>query len=120
VNADRLRQAATKIREAANAATPGPWVQFGTSLGNVTDHCNCGGGHAPYGHEYGCGVEGPIIQADEADAAFIALMPPPAALAVADWLDATSYLDDESPEPYVDLIRDRATDVADAILGGES
>jgi len=63
------------LRKIAEAATPGEWVAFGTDVGHVTDKCNCGPMGIP-GHEAYCGIEGPIAQAGEADAEFIATFNP--------------------------------------------
>lgn len=53
-------------------ATEGPWVAFGTNIGAVVSECTCGLSRSPYGHEPACGVEGPIADASEPDAIFIA------------------------------------------------
>jgi hypothetical protein len=78
MSADLLRQAATVLRERADAATPGPWTAL-PGAGNVWRFPDEGspsliarGGH-----------EGP----SPADAAYIATMHPGVGHALADWLD---------------------------------
>lgn len=71
----------------ADAATPGEWIAFGTSIGSTVDRCTCGGGSPFHAHEYGCGIDGPIIQGSEPDIAHATAWDPPTALLVADWLD---------------------------------
>jgi hypothetical protein len=91
MTADRLRQAAQTLRDGARAVAA-------------------------------LGVDSSTVDADAAWDVLVGagFASADVALAVADWLDATSHLDDESTEPYADLIRDRAIGVADLILGGAS
>lgn len=88
MSAQRLREAATKLREAAEAATPGPWRsgksgdidagQFDTVIGRGPVECMayCYGGSST--------IEGDRLDEDRA---YIALMAPPVALALADLLE---------------------------------
>jgi hypothetical protein len=92
MNADRLRQAAQKIRETAGAAAYGQWHKVGDL---------------------------PVFAGE--DAAHIALWSPPVALAVADWLDdfantALAWTDRPGAGP-VDP-KCQAVLLADLILGG--
>ena len=99
--AERLREAATRLREVAGAATPGPWEVIG-------------GGEYLQGP--GILVGGGVGSTTAADADCIAMMHPPVALALADWLDAVA--DDYSIAQY-GYWSVRALAVADAVLGGE-
>ena len=87
MSAELLREAAALMRERAEAATPGRWVPFGTSIGSEVDGCTCHGGIEPYGHEQYCGIEGPVVQAYETDIQHIASWHPAVALAVAKAMD---------------------------------
>jgi len=61
------------IEARANAATPGPWVRIGDSIGADVKKCTCGVPRSVYGHESGCGIDGPLITgAAIPDAEFIA------------------------------------------------
>lgn len=111
MTADRLRAAATRLREVAEAATPGPWERFGMAGVAAPDweivderrvECECGEPVALTG----C--------ATNADATYIATMAPPVALAMAMWLDETASRWDWVEE------RDLALATADAILGTTS
>lgn len=73
---DTLRAAAKRLREAANAATPGP---YGVETMPETGESRIGSQINSHWV-----VEG---WTREPDAAYIALMQPGVALAVADWLD---------------------------------
>lgn len=72
MSAELLRRAATKLREHATAASRGPWEMDGAD-GLVWPGC------------MGDPVSGSELLAD---GAFIALMHPPVALALAEWLEA--------------------------------
>jgi hypothetical protein len=73
MSADLLRRAAAKLREHANAASEGPWEADGVDIWAGTASDVWAG------------------EADErANASYAALMHPPVALALADWLDATA------------------------------
>jgi len=73
MTADLLLAAASRLRELANAATPGPW----TVPVGPTDVVALG----EYGSRY------IICEHAGIDAAYIAAMSPPVALALADWLE---------------------------------
>jgi hypothetical protein len=113
MSADRLRQAAQKIRETAKAATPGPWGHDDTGV-YVTDRLDPEGLAQP---DADAEVAQCYSMHQEADAALIALMAsPPVALAVADSLDdAATDLDRLSPgwKPRESTLR-----LVDLILGG--
>lgn len=88
MSADVLREAAAKMRALAEAASAGPWKRFGMAgvAGRdweVVDErrIECDGCNEPVAL-LGC--------ATNDDAAYIAAMSPPVALAVADWLDETA------------------------------
>lgn len=133
--ADRLRAAATTLRECAQAATPpadpypGGWSGFG--IGNNAGPMFGGelwrsalyGGPAEDGYRTGTVVEvkedcdrnncgcAPMSQADTD---YIATMHPGVGLALAAWLERQAYgaatRGDDTADPY-------AVDVADEILG---
>jgi hypothetical protein len=84
--ADRVHQAAAKIRKAANKTSEGDWFDS-TELGGWLDE----GG----------------------DAEYVALMSPPVALAVAEWLDATAA----DKTAGLGTIHPRAIDLTNLILG---
>lgn len=73
---DTLRRAATRLREMAEAATPGPWTAMGDLFwpnGGVAEGDPvCGTNHNP-------------------DATLIATMDPGVGLALADWLDSAVW-----------------------------
>lgn len=81
MSADILRRAAAALREHAGTASPGPW----RSVGGVVES------QLPDGHGivdgYNCETH-PGRAAADAD--YIALLHPPVALALADWLDETA------------------------------
>lgn len=102
---ERLRQAATLLRERAEAATPGPWpVSRGTGY--------------MFGRDVGAEI-GKAIR--PSDATYMTTMSPPVALALADWLDHEAVVKinhDESPRGNFPRARlERSLAVADAILG---
>lgn len=116
MSAARLREAAKVLRERAEAATPGPWEADG---GEISQHWSR---PEPWQHVasgevdcmaycYGGSARG--IDRDE-DAAYIAMMHPPVALILADWLDDTAG-EVESHATW----SEHALAVADAILGGQ-
>jgi hypothetical protein len=97
VSAGYLRQAAASLREHAAAATPGLWKHM--CLGS--EGClvlrrhgtirEIGRGRvARFGHK--------DWKADHADAAYVAMMAPPVAAALADWLDAAAQAWSEGME----------------------
>lgn len=130
MSGEMLRCAAALMRERAKGATPGRWVPFGTSIGAEVQGCTCHGGIEPYGHEQYCGVEGPVVHAQEPDVEHIAPLATPAvALAVADLLeDAAENLDMQAPsgacrkhwDIRVHIAGEKALAVARAYLGSES
>lgn len=75
MSAERLREAASLLRERAEAATPGPWRTGGES-GLVWDTA------LPE-----IGPTKIVCDSREGDATYIATMSPPVALALADLLD---------------------------------
>ena len=108
--ADLLRAAATRIRETAQRATPGPWEAVSEGATNGVAWINAGDiRHAFSMHGF------------PADAAHIALWSPPVALAVADWLDAFADLYESSRHRNRPVFGDyeQAAAVARLILGGE-
>jgi hypothetical protein len=114
MSAELLRRAAAKIRTDVAAASPGKWEPFVEHGRDYTDQGWSWIGVKNPDHEvaatYPIGSE---HERHEADAALIAAMGPPVALAVADWLDAYAgqcgFLRVE-PNPY-------ALTVARAYLG---
>lgn len=119
MSAERLREAATKLRRLAESATPGPWVVDVRGVLEASDDVRTILGHIANG-----GGEG------KANAALIAAMHPAVGLAVADWLDGAGIalgareddewfdLDDAPISPEDTFAIGSALDVADAILGG--
>lgn len=114
MSADVLRAAATKLREAAEAATPGVWKTWGMSV--LSDQCG------DSNVEHAVGVAQGLYETGERPRTFnidyIALANPVFGLAVADWLDdmaramvGTSYGD----LPF----EHRALAVARSIVGGD-
>lgn len=87
-----LRRAAKLLRERAGNATPGPWTSSRTDAGArysalvaPTKHPDRRGACWDYDPAYGGCLVGESLV--EADREYIALMHPPVALALADWLD---------------------------------
>lgn len=128
MSADRLREAARTVREAAAGATPGPWVLYPTPrldgdspvAWTIT---------RPYDNHDGpcpetCGAEPLRTGAEdcdecfvrEGDAAWIALMDPTVGRALADWLDATARAVVGTSQGDVPF-EAAALAVADAVLG---
>ena len=103
MSAELLREAAAKMRELAEGATPGPWEwddkHYGIFPGPQVDGCCEGDGFIHH----------------SADAKHIAAWHPGVALAVADWLDREAELADWEcdAEPA-------AIDLARAFLGGDA
>lgn len=140
MSAELLRRAAKVLREHAEGATPGPWrhVDYAdpegqplTSDGQQSTFMGCGsiitmterliGGdiampHPPYiaGPSGDCYPRGGYSPKE--DMAFIALMHPPVALALAEWLDHHADDTDEIDRS----VTHRAAAVARAILREES
>lgn len=114
MSALRLRDAATKLREVAEAATPGPWEAV---VGMYDSECGqYEGAQIPTVTEdvsdYYIGTV-PPLEVD--DARFIATMHPPVALALADWLDYEVMRYELLDLPVPNIARSLA--VADTILG---
>ena len=115
MSAARLREAAALLRERAEAAPGGSWVysETGNPVNGPTgvEVRSCETGHPV--------MTGAYDSHDGYAAAYIAMMHPPVALALADWLDtaarllAASDMADAVGPPWPPLA------VADAILGGE-
>jgi hypothetical protein len=103
MSADRLRQAAQKIRDTAQPpAADGAWYSFASIQSDLT----------VVGHE-----------SATRDAAHIAMWSPPVALAVATWLDleavtGESMAGPNSPFYSVPVFSSGAEALADLILGG--
>jgi hypothetical protein len=116
MTAEPLRQAAAKMRERAEAATPGPWIPLGQSIAVEGERCNCGvSGEAAalYGHEPMCRLEGPIVQADVSDIEHIASWHPAVALLVAKILTHEADIEEQYGAPASTL----AVDLAHEYLG---
>jgi hypothetical protein len=122
MTAARLRLAASKLRESAEAATPGPWERFearGGRSGVLELH-----GVRSVPIEATGEFDPEISQSiDASDATYIALMSPAVALALADWLDHEVEVMEHyalAGKKFAEgrLLRSRA--VADAILGATS
>ena len=116
-SAERLRAAATRLREVAEAATPGPWIATRDPLGR---HVETGDGMGRIA--LGVGQDRPDRGRRVDDAAYIATMSPPVALALADLLDSTANDVEHVHDPIYNLTSttvSRALAVADAVLGGE-
>lgn len=118
--AERLRAAATRLREVAGGATPGPWVAG----------VRCVWGLHSDDEIVVDGEDGDGGVLREADADYIAIMHPPVALALAFWLDdlaaewpwdddGTCVWDDGTPMRLEESLDTHALAVADAVLGGE-
>jgi hypothetical protein len=100
VSSDILRRAAARMRDRAEAATPGPWHQSIACSGTRVS---------------GCSEVVPIIA--DSDAEHIASWHPAVALAVADWLEATALTWTHLERNGVHLVRINALAVATAYLG---
>ena len=110
MSADRLREAAALLRERAGAAPGGPWVYSET--GNIVDGPT---GVEVRSHETGRPVmTGAYDSHDGYAAAYIAMMQPPVAMALADWLDHAAEASD-----YGEVCPGDPLAVTDAILGGD-
>lgn len=98
MSVERLRLAATKIRETANAATPGPWTADPVRPRYITTAAPIDIDEADWGPEghtaYRLGTMQDPNAWRYADVTYIALMSPPVALAMADWLDEAADMID--------------------------
>lgn len=109
--AERLRAAATRLREVAEAATPGPWF------------LDKGGDTGVYTAPRPTPASEDIAWSHSPDVeAYIATMHPGVALALAGWLDGEAgfmdRLGEHTSDPSV-LTPTASLAVADAVLGGE-
>lgn len=107
MSARELRAAATKLREATEAATEGPWEALLTNTSKSHGVWASTGECIALDHS-----TAPAQRGSKSNATYIALANPVFGLAVADWLDATasteaSYFDDS-----------HALAVARSIIGG--
>ena len=104
--AERLRAAATRLREVAGAAPPGPWryAEHGNPVDGPTEVWVT----SPVSEEPM--LAGGYDSFSGYAAALAAMMGPPVTLALADWLDETARWVPVMEEPLA---------VADAVLGGE-
>ena len=110
--AERLRAAATRLREVAEVAPPGPWRYAERATGHPADGPTEVWVMSPVNEEPM--LTGGYDSFSGYAAALAAMMSPPVALALADWLDHEAYLADwEYETPPAALA------VADAVLGGE-
>lgn len=110
---EAMRLAASLLREGAAKATPGPWEHM--CLGSegclvLRPHTTIRERHHGRVAQFGC----KDWQADHADAVYVAMMAPPVAAALADWLDAAAQAWDEGME------WPGALNVTRAFFGGEA
>ncbi|HET7326986.1 MAG TPA: hypothetical protein VFJ14_06820 [Nocardioidaceae bacterium] len=89
--AEELTAAASRLRALAEAATPGPWRTecVGSEGWHVFGPCGLDERHPPRRPRVSAVTWG-SFESDKADAAYIAAMSPPVALAVAELLDAAA------------------------------
>ena len=117
---ERLRAAAARLREVAGAATPGPWErqEKWALIYSGSDAVV----HAFYAGVCECCGEGiednAQALASVEDTTYIAMMGPPVALALADWLDAEAQDRSHDPGKHDGSPSGYALAVADAVLGG--
>lgn len=109
MSAEILRAAATRLRETAEAATPGPWIDV--QMGSEGSAVWAGGNTILTARK-------PATCREFADATYIALMSPPVGLAVADWLEATADRIESRPSTLQQDYAARSLAVARAVLGG--
>lgn len=113
MSAERLRSAASLLRDRAEAATPGPWKTWAMDvLADPTGDSNL---DTAIPVARGTIPDGQKPRTHNTD--FIAMMSPPVALALADWLDATTTYLQPGMSIEDDLCLKHALAVADAILG---
>ena len=108
---ERFRAAATRLREVAADATTGPWSVTREHLTHPEAGADVRGAGGRWVASDCDGYQGGCLPAD---ADYIAMMHPPVALALADWLDAEAR--DEEAFGRGDRY---PLAVADAVLGGE-
>ena len=102
--AERFRAAATRLREVAGDATPGPWDHV---VGASEDHAWVERRH----------TETVVTTRDIGTSAYIAMMHPPVALALAEVLDHEADLQGMHNDIYG--TGDDLDTLAVAVLGGE-
>ena len=98
--AERLRAAATRLREVAADATTGPWSVTREHLTHPEAGADVRGAGGRWVASDCDGYQGGCLPAD---ADYIAMMHPPVALALADWLDSEAAVQG-SMEPMANLI----------------
>ena len=117
--AERLRSAATRLREVASVGLPDcreRWAIWPDLTEGGYVHVGNAGGVIPDGALSVEGEHTPVAKVYTPELAhYIAMMSPPVALALADWLDD---LADHDPSPLMPT-EAGAFKVADAVLGGE-
>lgn len=124
---ERFRAAATRLREVAADATTGPWSVTREHLTHPEAGADVQGAGGRWVASDCDGYQGGCLPAD---ADYIAMMHPPVALALADWLDdlaagwpwdddGTCVWDDGTPMRLEESPDTHALAVADAVLGGE-
>lgn len=111
MSADRLRAAATLLRERAEQTTRGAAWTEGHYWVEDYDPNDLSGQTSMQVEIGGMGCEG--------DALYYSMMSPPVALALADWLDATTTYLQPGFSIEDDLCLSHALAVAVAILGGD-
>lgn len=101
---DLLRRAAKRLRERAEGATPGPWYRVGPPW-NRHEPFIVAGAEDPHVGRFVCDLDDPVELDDDAperdliaDAEHIALMHPPVAIALADWLESNAAWMDRAAE----------------------
>lgn len=118
MSADLLRRAATRLRESALAATPGPWVVEREVGVPFTEFTLCS--QAPVEFPYQRKITSVLTPDEEwPDLDYFALVHPPVALALAGWLaDHAAQFGPNDDLRYVDSPGDtqRAIEVARAVL----
>lgn len=107
--ADTIRRAAAVMRERAEKATPGPWIDSGRYGAVIAPELP-----APAGcDEYGGAVVGESI--DPADREYLVPLAPEFLVAVAELLELEADRDDE--QPWTDDVTKRAEALAEQYLG---
>ena len=130
MSAETLRRAAKLLRERAEAVPPAPWEvtnpNEGTEYLPLWEVTNDEFNNPTDGDSPGLGVVIDTGGREEAD--YIALMHPPVALALAEWLEAAAVALDANYGAEADLLAEidddqtaqHAVIVARAVLRGES
>lgn len=132
MSADRLRQAATLLRERAEAATPGPWRSEPKPRRADVRGLPENTSYDYRGDSVATAASGEFGACRPEDAAFIATMDPTVSLAVAAWLDdmavgwnwdddGREHLDaDDNPLTLDESMDSHAVKIADAVLAEAS